>query len=75
MKHWDGRDVAGVDELRLPRPDAARLEQMLPSPPPRARRKEPQIHSWIGLALSLVVLAGLAWAMTPAGPVSPKLLP
>ena len=73
MKHWDERDVADVEELRLPRPEEARLAEMLAT---RARPRREPVHvgSMIGLALALAVLAGLAWVLTPADPVSPTLL-
>lgn len=38
-----------------------------------ARREPPRTGSVLGLALSLALLAGLAWALAPDGPVSSEL--
>jgi hypothetical protein len=73
MKHWDGRDRDQAIPLQLSRRDRQRFAQFLEAPAP-ARRREPQIGSLIGLALSIGLLIGLAWLLTPADPVSSKIL-
>ena len=74
MKHWDGRDVADVSPAKLSPRDRQRIRDLFEAPP-RTRRRQPQIHSVIGLALAVGVLVGLAWALSPSSPVSSKLLP
>ena len=74
MKHWDGRDRDDVTELRLARPDSARLAGIFASPPPSRRRQPPHTGSLIGLALAVGLLVGLALLLSPADPVSAKLI-
>ena len=85
MKHWDGRDRDHVTGLQLSRPDRARLATpvLAESPTrlrasflqaPTPRRSQPQIHSLIGLVLALGLLIGLALLLSPADPVSSKLV-
>ena len=74
MKHWDGRDRDDVTELRLAPPEQARLAELFPAPVPARRRQPPHVGSVIGLVLALGVLAGVAWAMLPGSPVSPRIL-
>ena len=73
MKHWDGRDRDDAIVLRPPRRDRRRLSAML-AEPPRPRRTPLQLHSLVGLGLAVGVLAGLAWLLAPASPVSPDLM-
>jgi hypothetical protein len=73
MKHWDGRDRDHVNELRLARPDRARLAEMLQAPV-RPRRQPLQVHSVIGLALAIGLLVGLALLLSPSDPVSSQLV-
>jgi hypothetical protein len=72
MKHWDGRDRDHGFPLRVPRLDVARLAQALRSP--ARRQHSPHIGSLIGLALAVGLVAGLAWVLAPADPVSAGLL-
>jgi hypothetical protein len=74
MKHWDGRDRDDVTELRLPQPDRTRLAQLFGSPQPRRRRQPVHAGSLIGLVLAVGVVVGLALLLSPADPVSSKLL-
>ena len=71
MKHWDGRDRDQAIELQLSQPERARLARFLEAP--RPRRRQPQIHSLIGLVLALGLLVGLALLLSPGDPVSSKL--
>jgi hypothetical protein len=76
MKHWDERDVADVRPVRLSRAERRRLRAMFAEQPAHRRRHEaPHVGSMIGVALAFAVLAGLAWAVSPADPVSARLLP
>jgi hypothetical protein len=74
MQHCDGRDRDDAIPVRLPRRDRPRLAQLQPAPPRRRPRQPVDAGSLIGLALSLGVLAGLAWLLAPADPVSSSLL-
>lgn len=74
MKHWDGRDRDDAVPLRLSQRDQARLAQFDAIPAPARRREPARIGSVIGLVLAVGVLAGLAWALAPADPVSSSLL-
>ena len=85
MKHWDGRDRPEAAELphatmppawrhgRLPQRDRQRLARMFMGPPPSRRQPSPA-GSKIGLVLAIGVLVGLAWLLSPADPVSSKIL-
>ena len=73
MKHWDGRDRDHVAELRLAQPDRQRIRDLFLETP-KPKRKAPQIHSVIGLALAVGLLVGLAMLLAPSHPVSPKLM-
>ncbi|MCL6684024.1 hypothetical protein [Sphingomonas alba] len=76
MKHWDETDVADCKPIRLSRADRKRLRAMFAHVPEHRRRREPtHPGSIIGVALAFATLAALAWALAPAGPVSPKILP
>lgn len=74
MKHWDGRD-RDTAELPLSKQERERLRAIFAENPAGRHHERPHIGSWIGLALALAVLAGLAWVMAPSDPVSHKLLP
>ncbi len=73
MKHWDGRDRDDANPLRLPERDWLRVRELFLEMP-RPRRRPMQVHSLIGLALALGLLAGLAWALSAGDPVSDKLM-
>lgn len=73
MKHWDGRDRDDAAELRLSQRDRQRFAQIF-SAPPSPRRQPSQAGSKIGLALAVGMLIGLAWLLSPADPVSSKIL-
>ncbi len=76
MKHWDERERADVDLVRLSRAERKRLRAMFADIPAHRRRREPaHPGSIIGVAMAFAVLAGLLWALAPSGPVSGKLLP
>jgi hypothetical protein len=76
MKHWDERDVTDVRTVRLTRAERKRLRALFAQVPDHRRdRSPPHVGSLIGVALSFAVLVGIAWAIVPADPVSPKILP
>jgi hypothetical protein len=76
MKHWDNPDLAEVARARLTRAERKRVRALFAQVPPHRRdRRPPDVGSIIGVAMALAVLAGIAWAIVPADPVSPKLLP
>jgi hypothetical protein len=76
MKHWDERDRADVEPVRLSRAERKRVRAMFAQVPAHRRRRA-QAHpgSMIGVALAFATLAALAWALAPSGPVSAKILP
>ena len=73
MKHWDGRDRDDAAELRLSQRDRQRLARIFPASPSPRRQPSPA-GSKIGLALAVGMLIGLAWLLSPADPVSSKIL-
>ncbi len=75
MKHWDERERADVKPARLSRGERKRVRAMFAQIPVHRRRREP-MHpgSVIGVALAFATLAALAWALSPSGPVSGKIL-
>jgi hypothetical protein len=75
MKHWDDRDAADCRPVRLSRAERKRLRAMFAERPAHRPAVRPHAGSVIGLALAVTVLAGLAWALAPADPVSSRLLP
>ena len=76
MKRWDGPDLADVTPTRLSRAERKRVRALFAQVPPHRRhRGPPDVGSIIGVALAFAMLAGIAWAIVPADPVSPKLLP
>jgi hypothetical protein len=76
MKHWGERDLADVQPVRLSRAERKRVRALFAEVPAHRRSNEaPHVGSLIGVALAFAVLAGLAWAIIPADPVSPKILP
>jgi hypothetical protein len=71
MKHWEGRDR----DLALPtrRSPRSGLSDIFKAPV-QPRRQPAQVHSLIGLAITLTMLIFLAWALAPSDPVSPALM-
>ena len=67
MKPWTPDDVAGATVL----PEAEARAIAAAVAPPRARRApRPAFGSLVGLGLSLMFVAGLAWALSPDSPVA-----
>ena len=76
MKHWDERERTDVEPVRLTRAERKRVRAMFADiPEHRRQRQAAHPETMIGVALALAVLAALAWALAPSGPVSPKILP
>ena len=74
MKHWDGRDrPLAATPIRLPERDRQRIRAMFLEQP-KLRRRPLQLHSLVGLAISIGVLVGLAYLLSPSDPVSSKIL-
>ena len=73
MKHWDGRDRTDAAELPLSPAERARLRALFATPAHRVRPR-PQMSSWIGLALAVGLLAGLALLLAPGDPISADLM-
>lgn len=74
MKPWDGRDRPGAAELPLSPAERARLRALF-EPPAHRGQARPHMGSWIGLALAVGLLAGLALLLAPCDPVSGDLIP
>ena len=73
MKPWDGRDRPGAAELPLSAAERARLRALFELPAHRSQER-PHMGSWIGLALAVGLLAGLALLLAPGDPISADLM-
>lgn len=72
MKHWDPANSL-ADSAPLSSSERRRLAAILDCPPKTRGRARPDLSSMVGLTLALAFLAGIAWAVTPAEPVSAEL--
>ena len=67
MKPWTTDDIAGATELP---PAEARAIAAAVARPRVRRTPRPAFGSLVGLGLSLLFVAGLAWALSPDSPVA-----